>query len=317
MDIRKIKNFISVVDAGSIARAAGFLHIAQPALSTQMRQLEDSMKAELLSRSSRGVVPTAAGLELVHKGRQLLRMFDAVMTIGQDMAASPEGHVNIGLPASIGAAVSLPIMQATAARYPAITLGLQELTSATIGSALISGQLDVAILFDDALASAMRHEAIFDEDLFLVGRDIEQDEIPVARLRDRPIVMPARPNSMRLLLDRACAKRDFIPKVIADVSSPHTMLQLAATGITHTILPGAFVSRGLPAGLRASRIVAPRLTRTVCLATHSQTPLSARVSAVARIARNALTSIGSPGMPQSPRVHKTQKQRRRAATGST
>lgn len=288
MDSRRIRNFIAVVEAGSIARAAAALHIAQPALSAQMKQMEEALGSELLSRSSKGIAPTAAGLELVRRGKMLLQMFDAVQSIGHDMAASPQGLVTVGLPASVAAVLAVPLMHALTGRYPGIELGLLESTSADLGRQLVSGRLDIAVLFDDVLTAGMRHEALFDEDLFIVSAEGTTDEIPIARLRELPLVMPARPNSMRLLLDKACGQRGFMARVIAEISSPYTMLQLAQAGLSATILPGTIVGRGLPANLRAMRIVTPRLTRTVCLATHAATPLSARVSAVQDLVRQTL-----------------------------
>ncbi len=288
MDIRRIRNFIAVVEAGSIARAASALHIAQPALSAQMKQLEESMDSELLSRSSKGVAPTAVGIELVRKGRLLLQMFQSVQSIGHDMAAAPEGLVTVGLPASAGAILSVPLMRALMERYPKIELGLLEITSADLGTQLKSGRLDIAVLFDDVLTTGMRHEAVMDEDLFVVSTDKDTDETPIAKLRDLSLVLPARPNSMRLLLDKACGQRGFVPKVVAEISSPYSMLQLAQAGLSATILPGTIVGRGLPSNLHASRIVAPRLTRTVCLATNTEVPISARAAVVLDLVRETL-----------------------------
>ncbi len=69
------------------------------------------------------------------------------------------------------------------------------------------------------------------------------------------------------------------------------MLQLAQAGLSATILPGTIVGRGLPSNLHASRIVAPRLTRTVCLATSTETPVSARVAAVLDLVRETLRAF--------------------------
>ena len=91
MDIRHIRNFLAVVEAGSIARAAVSLHIAQPALSAQMRRLEDTLGCQLLVRSSKGVTPTAAGMELGKRGRGALDAFATLRLVGRDMAAAPSG----------------------------------------------------------------------------------------------------------------------------------------------------------------------------------------------------------------------------------
>ncbi|RYF35789.1 MAG: LysR family transcriptional regulator, partial [Comamonadaceae bacterium] len=241
MDIRHIRNFIAVVEAGSIARAAVSLHIAQPALSAQMRQLEETLACQLLVRSSKGVTPTAAGMELGKRGRGALDAFETLRLVGRDMAAAPSGPVKVGLPASVGTMLSIPLVEAVVRLYPGIELGLLEATSAGLGELLVQGKLDLAVLFEDNLIATMQHEAILEEDLFVVSAASGRDEIPLAALHGMPLVMPARPNSVRLLLDNACARKGVVPRIVADISSPHSMLQLARAGIGATVLPWSMV----------------------------------------------------------------------------
>ncbi|MDO9403984.1 MAG: LysR substrate-binding domain-containing protein [Polaromonas sp.] len=266
MDIRHIRNFLAVVEAGSIARAAVSLHIAQPALSAQMRRLEDTLGCQLLVRSSKGVTPTAAGMELGKRGRGALDAFATLRLVGRDMAAAPSGPVKVGLPASVGTMLSIPLVEAVVRLYPGIELGLLEATSADLGELLVRGKLDLAVLFEDNLIATMQHEAILEEDLFVVSADMDREEIPLAALHGLPLVMPARPNSVRLLLDKACTRKGVVPRIVAEISSPHSMLQLAQAGIGATVLPWSMVGGQWPANLHAARIVSPTLTRTLCLA---------------------------------------------------
>src|SRR5258706_8448270 len=126
MDFRRLKNFVTVVETGSIARAAQVLHIAQPALSVQMRQMESLAGCQLLSRSSRGVIPTATGLEFCRRAKETLKMLDTLCGIGQENASSPSGHVVIGTAASAAHMIAVPLVNAVRERYPGITLELLE-----------------------------------------------------------------------------------------------------------------------------------------------------------------------------------------------
>ncbi len=280
MDTRRIRNFIAVVEAGSIARAAAMLHIAQPALSAQMRQLEEMVGSPLLSRSAKGVAPTAVGLAFVRKGAELLQLAEQLGTLGRDMAAEPEGPVTVGLPTSVANMLSMPLVQAVVQRHPRIALGLLENTSAGLGELLAQGRLDVAVLFADNLTAGMQHQAVLEDDLFVVGAAPLPEETPLATLHERALVMPARPNSVRLLLDKACAQRGIRPRMLAEISSPHTMLQLARAGLGTTVLPWSMLAHERMDGLHAARIMAPRLTRTICIATDAQRVESRRVLAV-------------------------------------
>src|SRR5687768_2223040 len=112
MDIRRIRNFVTVVETGSIARAAQVLHIAQPALSAQVRRMEEEVGCQLLSRSSRGVTPTQAGIEFCRRAQDALTMLEALRAVGLESTSSPAGHVVIGVPASTANMIAVPLLQA-------------------------------------------------------------------------------------------------------------------------------------------------------------------------------------------------------------
>jgi len=280
MDIRRIKNFVTVVETGSIARAAQALHIAQPALSVQMRRMENLVGCQLLSRSSRGVVPTVTGIEFCRRAKETLRMLEALRAIGQEMASSPSGHVVIGAPASAGNMIAVPLVNAVRKRYPAITLGLMESPSVYLGELLLRGRLDIAVLFDENLPMGMQVLPVIVEDLFVVGLEAGGEELDLQRLKGVGLVMPARPNSVRSLLDRACADRGIALEVVAEVSSPYTMVQLVRSGIGATVLPWSMLSVLQPSDLPVARITNPVLTRTIAVATATDVPQSPHLIAV-------------------------------------
>lgn len=282
---------MEVIEAGSIARAAETLHLAQPALSAQMRQLEESLKCHLLLRSSKGVVPTAAGIELVKRGREVLRAFDTLQMIGRDMAATPSGPVTIGLPASVGSMVSVPLVEAVLKRYPNIELSLLESTSADLGVQLAQGRLDIAVLFEGNVVGTMPHEAVLEEDLFVVGVACDRENFELAALHGLPLVMPARPNSIRIILDKACALNAIAPRIVAEISSPHSMLKLTRAGIGATVLPGSMLDEKKYAPLTAARIISPSLSRTICLAGNSSVPDAPRITAVRNLLRETLEKL--------------------------
>lgn len=291
MDTRRVRNFLAVVDAGSIARAAVTLHIAQPALSAQMRQLEEFAGCALLVRSARGVSPTAMGLEFCRKGAELLSLADQLQHLGRDMAKVPEGPITIGLPTSVANMLSMPLVETVVERFPRVQLGLLESTSADLGEQLLQGRIDLAVLFADNLTSGMRHDALLEEDLFVVSASRMPDEVALSTLHDLPLVMPARPNSVRLLLDKACSQRGVMPRILAEISSPYTMLQLARAGRGATVLPWSMLAHADLRGLWAARILSPRLTRTLCVAADAQVVESSRLQAIREVVSELLRSL--------------------------
>jgi DNA-binding transcriptional LysR family regulator len=295
MDFRRLKNFVTVVETGSIARAAQVLHIAQPALSVQMRQLESLAGCQLLSRSSRGVVPTATGLEFCRRTKETLRMLEGLRGIGQEQAALPSGHVVIGTPASVATMVAVPLVNAARERYPAITLELLESPGAYVGEMLLRGRVDIAILLGEYSSSGMHVQQVAEEDLFVVGLPGTEGEVDLQRLDGARLVMPARPNSLRTLFDRACTERGVAPHVVTEVSSPYTMVQLVRAGLGATVLPLSMLGGSPPPDLCVARLVNPVLTRGIGVATAIDAPQSPQLLAVKTLLLSILEQQAGSG----------------------
>ena len=98
VDLRSLRYFIAVVDAGSLSKAAASLYVAQPALTAQIKKLESGLDAQLLERSHVGVTPTPVGLQLYHDARRLLSDAAAMQERIRRSGASPEGSVTLALP---------------------------------------------------------------------------------------------------------------------------------------------------------------------------------------------------------------------------
>lgn len=295
MDSRRLRNFVTVAETGSIARAAQLLHIAQPALSVQMRQLESLTGCQLLSRSSRGVVPTPTGLEFCRRAKETLRMLEALRGIGREQVSLPSGRVVIGTAASVAAMIAAPLVKSARERYPGITLELLESPGAHLGEMLLRGRVDIALLVGDYSGAGMHVEQVAEEDLFVIGLPGTEAEVDLQRLDGVRLVMPARPNSLRTLFDRACAERGVAPQVVTEVSSPHTMVQLVRAGLGATVLPLSMLGGSRPSELPAGRLVNPVLTRPITVATAIDAPQSPQLLAVIGLLLSALEQQAGSG----------------------
>ena len=101
VDLRGLRSFVAIASAGSISRAASNIHIAQPALSAQVRQIEEQLGAELLERSYRGVRLTAAGVRFLVHAKGILRQVDIALEDVREAVSVPTGRVAVGLPQSM------------------------------------------------------------------------------------------------------------------------------------------------------------------------------------------------------------------------
>jgi DNA-binding transcriptional LysR family regulator len=202
--------------------------------------------------------------------------------------------VVIGTAASAAHMIAVPLVNAVGERYPAITLELLESPGVYLGEMLLRGRVDVAVLLGEYSTSGMHVMQVLEEDLFVVGLKRQRGEVDLQRLDGVRLVMPARPNSLRTLFDRACAGQGVVPQVVTEVSSPYTMVQLVRAGLGATVLPLSMLGGSKLSGLSAARLVNPVLTRPVTVATAIDTPQSPQLLAVKRLVIGILEQQAHP-----------------------
>ena len=116
MELRQLRYFVAIVDHGSLSRAALVLHVAQPALTQQLRQLEDELGAQLLHRSAQGVLCTDAGKVFYEHAQAILKQVADARSAVTQSTTRPSGSVTLGLPHSISGALALPLLMAARAQ---------------------------------------------------------------------------------------------------------------------------------------------------------------------------------------------------------
>ncbi|WP_309680014.1 LysR family transcriptional regulator, partial [Polaromonas sp.] len=150
MELRQLRYFVRIVELGSMSRAAVDLDLVQSALSQQISRLESELSTRLLQRSSKGVVPTEAGLAFFREAQLTLRHAEQAVRAAQQSRLS--GTVSVGLASTTAVVLGVPLMRAMRERYPDVRLHLVESMSGHLTSMLNSRQLDLAVLFDTGVA---------------------------------------------------------------------------------------------------------------------------------------------------------------------
>ncbi len=168
LDLRALRSFVAVASAGSISSAAQSLHIAQPALSVQIKQLEEQLGAALFDRHPRGVVPTAVGERLLGHAVEILRRVDVAHDDVRQAVDQPSGRVAIALPQSVANFVTVPLVQAVVRQWPLIQLQMVELSSGYIPQQLLHGLVDIGITFGVEDDARMRFTHVLQEDLVFI-----------------------------------------------------------------------------------------------------------------------------------------------------
>lgn len=147
LDLRLVRYFVAVAQAGNVTRAAERLHLSQPALSAAVKQLEQQLSVALLQRSGRGMALTAAGELLLTRGRELLEQADAVEEEIRGRGEEPAGRLRLGLSPTTRYGVGPVLLSACAAAVPAAMLYSSEDTTGALLRDVAAGRLDLAVVF--------------------------------------------------------------------------------------------------------------------------------------------------------------------------
>lgn len=292
MDLRQLRTFVQVAEAGSFSKAALILDVAQPALSRQVRQLETELRETLLLRHGRGVALTEAGQRLLAHGRAILQQVEVArseVAAGRD---EPAGQIAIGLPPSLARQWTLPLIQAFQIQMPKARCAIIEGFSMHISEWLSDGRLDLGLLYNPEPSAQVSTRPLIEEALCLVspvaadvGQDSSQDlagPVRFAQLSGLPLVMPQRGHTFRKLMETQAALHGVQLNVVWEVSSVGVIPDLVRAGLGHAALTaGAVRAHGELQHLRVRPIEAPQIISTLCLAEPAQrrsTPLTRRTA---------------------------------------
>jgi len=299
MEMRQLRYFCEIAECGSFSRAARTLAIAQPALSRQIRLLEESLASPLFYRNGRGIMLTTAGEVFLTHARQVLAQVDQACRDVGALKGMPQGTVTLGLPPSVSMTLLRPLVARLTEAHPKIRLRVKEGFSGNVWEWLQAGKVDLAVIYDDRRSSGIRSEPLIREELLLVHSPSLglTDPVSAEVLADLPLVLPGRPHGLRLLVDSRMAEVGKEVTVKFEVDSMAMMKELAADGVASTILPFGAVQREVQAGfLKATPIASPELTRMMALATAANRPFDlAHRATLALIREIAARSGGAPG----------------------
>lgn len=270
MDLRQLRYFLAVAEAGGFSRAAERAYVAQPALSAHVSRLEDELGVQLFVRSSKGVELTHAGVVLVEHAHELFRFVQLTQAAVRHAGEAVHGDVSVGLPHTVAAMLTLPLLQAVRARWPRVSLRLVEAHSGWLLEWLLSGRLDVAVLFGGPPTKGLQMQPLLDEALYLIsppGVVAAGDRVALRDIAGLPLLLPAAGHGLRLAIDRAAAAAGIGLRIDVEMDALASIRKAVAAGLGHTILSRAAVDEELRQGrVEARRIVEPVVMRTVVLA---------------------------------------------------
>ncbi|MFD8141838.1 LysR family transcriptional regulator [Streptomyces sp. NPDC059708] len=305
MELRQLRYFVTVVEEGGFTRAAARLHLSQPGLSAQIRQLEKELGQPLLERSSRSVTLTAVGRSVLPYARAALAAADAVRNAVDEHAGLLRGRVTLGL-VSGGTGHVFDVASFLADfhdAHPALEIALTEDTSERMQAALLAGEIDIALLgpTGEEPPPGLAHRTVIDVPLgaaVATGHPLltpaGRVDVPLADLRDRPLICLPRGTGVRASLERACARAGFRPRVAFEAAAPHVLVRLAARGLGVAVLPLGEAGSGQVGDLRSLPIVQPGIRARIVLAWPATGPASPAARVLLDRLREALPTAAAP-----------------------
>jgi LysR family transcriptional regulator, nitrogen assimilation regulatory protein len=292
MDLSQLRTFVHTAELGSLSKAAGRLRIAQPALSRQIRLLEEELGVRLFDRHGRGMVLTEHGRAILGRASRILGELDELKTSVGGAEGELSGHVAVGLSPTIADVVAVPLIAAFRARHPKVVVRLVSAYSGYLLEWLHRGEVELAILYDPRSTRALRSFPLMRESLFLIGAPdagLSRDEpVPFRDVIREPLLLPSTRQDLRTILETYALEAGVTLDVTVETDSYSALKDLVRNGFGRTILPLAPIFEDVSAGrLSAAPLVDPAPTRQLTLAFPSDRP----VSRAAEFAGDALRSI--------------------------
>jgi DNA-binding transcriptional LysR family regulator len=275
MNLRQLRYLVALADERHFTRAAAREHVAQPALSQQIRRLEAELGMALVERTTRKVAMTQAGELLVSRARRALAELDAAQAELQSLAGVQAGRLSIGALHTMGP-VDVSLLLATFhERYPAVDLTVREQSSEELAAMLRDDEIDLAFL---SVTERIQHRGlalrplVSEEIVVVLPADHELAASGRLRLRElsRESFISFREGArLRELLDSAAARAGFAPRIALESNESRRIRSLVSRGLGVAILPRSDAA-GPGAEVAVCDLVEPSLRRDITLASRAE-----------------------------------------------
>src|SRR6267142_3443866 len=293
LDIRHLRYFLAVAEAGSFSRAADRLGISQPSVSQQMRDLEAGLRVPLFQRRGKRILLTPRGLIFQEHARALLHHLENFL---QELNSEPgelRGTLRLGVIPVLNVPLVPQLLGAFVADHPAISVTVEEISSTEIETALEEGRMDVGLGFLTHHSPNLRYERLYTDQFALIvhashpwakRRIIDVSELHQARILQLPDTFV-----MRRMTDAICREHQVRPRTVAEINAIETLLRSLAPLKSAALMP-KIALRGT-SGLTAIRLKGKNLALEIGLLRLIDSGANSAVEEFTKLARAAIPKI--------------------------
>ena len=295
LTLKQLRYFDALARHGHFGRAADACAISQPALSMQIRELEETLGTPLFERGARQVRLTGFGEEVSSRARAILRSVDELSDLARAARDRPAGRLRIGVIPTVAPYLLPRIVGALSRRYAELDIRVRETLTARLIDELAEGRLDTAIVALPVSEPTFTEVDLFSEEFVLVrpGADAGKPVPSAERLREMRLLLLEEGHCFRDQALSFCSMQAARPRELLDGSSLSTLVQMVGAGIGVTLIPEMAVpveTRSAPVAV--ARFAPPRPSRRIGMIWRKSSPLAPQLHQIAGVVRDAAKPPG-------------------------
>ncbi len=262
-EIRQLRYFLEVADAGNFSRAAKRLGVSQPAVSQQMRDLELGLRAVLFQRRGKRISLTTAGVVFQEHARAILHQVEKSL---QEVGSEPgelRGTLRVGIIPYLSLALLPKLLGSFSDQNPGLNLSISEISSTDIETCLEEGKLDVGLGWVTRHSPNLHYERLCEDEFTVVVADshpwAKRRVVELAELHRQRIVQLPDTYVMRRMTDEICRNHRIRPRTVAEINSIEMILRALAPMKAMALMPKVTLREPGTAKLRAIRLAGESL----------------------------------------------------------
>lgn len=267
MNIRQLRYFLAVAEHRHFTRAADASFVTQPALSQQIRALEEELGAPLFDRLTTGVELTTAGQILRGYAERILREVENARVAVEEVVGTVRGELAISAVHTANLAMVVEVLAHFRRLHPAVAVRIHEERSSEVVASVLSGRVNLGITYLPVSDEAVETTSLYDEELVLVvpeGHALVGEVVDAEALGELPLIVPPEGFCLRTGIGRALGPPAAGTRIVAEISSIESICAAVRAGLGVTLLPRDYLDRanGIP-GVEPVTLVAATPWRTV------------------------------------------------------
>ena len=289
LEIRHLRYFLAVAEAGSFSRAADRLGISQPAISQQMRDLETGLRVSLFQRRGKRILLTSAGLIFQEHARAILRQLENFLEELNREPGQLRGTLHLGVVPVLNVALVPHLLGLFAADHPGISLTVEEISSTDIETALEEGRMDIGLGFVTRHSPNLRYERLCTDEFALIVSEAHpwsnRRLIRLSELHQQRLLQLPDSFVMRRMTDEICRNHQVRPQTVAEIDAIETLLRSLAPLKAAALMPRIALRETKGLKLKAIRLQGKKLALEIGLLRLSDSAANSVVGAFTQLAQ--------------------------------